>query len=244
LTPTRSSTFERAIAYPYRIPAKSYIYHDGASDELAAGSAFPDVGRLTPVLAVGSNQSPEQLARKFPGADWAPIPVARVTIANFDTVYSAHITTYGSIAATLHHAPGTTVTLFVNWLDHDQLARMHETELPNENYEFGCLNDLQIKAEVGPSLDQVYLYHGQRGIFAPDDNSISLTEVPASGRTGQHMTQHEIQGHLRDRMAPEKSLEDFINDSVSDPAIRQSRTADMAQDRLVFSYPGYVPSAL
>jgi len=239
-----SSEFNRAIGYPYRIPAKSYIYHDGASDELAAGSAFPDVGHLTPVLAVGSNQSPEQLARKFPGSGWAPIPVARVSIRDFDTVYSAHITTYGSIAATLHHAPGTAVTLFVNYLDEQQLERMHETELPNENYEFGCLTELALKAEVGPELDQVHLYQGQRGIFAPDGKSISLTEVPATGRTGQHMTQHEIQSHLRDRLTPGKSLDEFIHGSVSNPDTRRIRTAEMARDRLVFSYSGYVPSAL
>ena len=138
------NVFDRAISYPYPIPSCSYVYHNGACDEVSAGALFPDVTGLTPVLAVGSNQSPGQLARKFPGLDWAPIPVSRVGLEDFDTVYSAHITGYGSIAATLFYAPGTIVNLFVNWLNEAHLRRMHETELGNENYEFGRLANVRL----------------------------------------------------------------------------------------------------
>lgn len=53
---------------------------------------------LTPVLAVGSNAAPAQLARKFP-ADMLPevvIPVLRCVLPDFDVVYAPLISSYGS----------------------------------------------------------------------------------------------------------------------------------------------------
>jgi len=236
--------FDRAIGYPYPIPPRSYVYHNGACDEVSAGVPFPDVSGLTPVLAVGSNQSPRQLARKFPGPDWAPIPVSRVGLEDFDTVYSAHITGYGSIAATLFYAPGTIVNLFVNWLNETHLRRMHETELGNENYEFGRLADVCLRPETGPALNEVSLYHGLRGIFAPEGHPVPLAEVSANYRQFDAMTQHQVQTCIRDRLDPEKPLEDFVHESVADPEVRTSRTERIGRGSLPFAYEGYVPSAL
>ncbi len=236
--------FDRAIGYPYPFPQCSYIYHDGACEEVSSDACFPDVSRLTPVLAVGSNQSPQQLARKFPCADWAPIPVSRVALKDFDTVYSAHITGYGSIAATLCYMPGTTVNLFVNWLDGAHLGRMHETELGNENYEFGRLSDIHLEAETGPSLTEVSLYHGLRGIFAKDGDPVPLAEVLANNRQHDEMTQHQVQSYIRDRLEPEKPLETFIQESVASPEIRKFRTERIGEGGLLFTYEGYVPSGL
>lgn len=71
------------------------------------GAAIPEQasqrkGR-TAVLAYGSNASPLQLARKFPAADFkdedALIPVVRGTLADFDVVYAAHISSCESVIA-------------------------------------------------------------------------------------------------------------------------------------------------
>ena len=55
--------------------------------------------KLTPVLAVGSNAAPAQLARKFP-AELFPngvvIPVLRCVLPDFDVVYAPLISSYGS----------------------------------------------------------------------------------------------------------------------------------------------------
>jgi len=236
--------FERAIGYPYTIPERSYVYHNGACEEVSSDTAFPDVFGLTPVLAVGSNQSPSQLARKFPGPDWAPIPVSRVALEDFDTVYSAHITGYGSVAATLFHAPGTVVSLFVNWLNDSHLRRMHETELGNENYQFGRLAGVNLRSEAGPSLNGVSLYHGLRGIFAPEGRPVPLAEVPARNRQHEDMTQRQVQTCIRDRVDPGKPLKDFIQESVTDVQTRNSRTERIGRGSLPFSYEGYVPTAL
>ena len=106
----------RALGYPYPIPDHSYVVHNGdVSPMLGDQAARLREGRI-PVLAVGSNQSPAQITRKFNGTDWPNVPCERCTMYDFDTVFSAHIAHYGSIAAALHPSPGTKVNLFINWL--------------------------------------------------------------------------------------------------------------------------------
>jgi len=234
--------FARATSYPYRIPDHSYVYQDGGIEPLTTAVERLDFGGRTPVLAVGSNQSPEQLSRKFAGADWGMIPVVRTDLKDFDVVYSAHITAYGSVAATLHQAPGVTVSLFVNWLDDRQLNRMHETELPNENYEYGCLTGIEPLPETGPAVDDLYVYNSRRGVFAPEGEPIALEEVPARNRYWPSRTQPEIQNLVRDHIAPGKPIEEFIGKSVTDGKTRQERSEIMANGALQFSFSGYVPS--
>ncbi len=236
--------FDRAIGYPYAIPSSSYIYHNGSYDEVRGSVEFSDVAGLTPVLAVGSNQSPVQLARKFRGPDWAPIPVSRVTLKDFDTVYSAHVTGYGSIAATLCYVPGTTVTLFVNWLDDAHLRHMHQIELGNENYEFGVLFGIDLQAETGQVLNAISLYHGLRGIYAPDGQPVPLTEVKAVNRQHTGKTQRQMLTLIKDRLQPDVSLEVFVRESATDKTVRQSRTAIIGESSLPFSYDGYSPNIL
>ena len=69
------------------------LKNHGARWELAKGE------KLTPVLAVGSNAAPTQLARKFPPdlfPDGVVIPVLRCVLPDFDVVYAPLISSYGS----------------------------------------------------------------------------------------------------------------------------------------------------
>src|SRR3546814_20831446 len=61
------------------------------------------------------------------------IPVTRTWLGDHDVVYSAHVTRYGSLSATLHRAPGTRVQVYVTWLTEAQLPRMHETEIDRKS---------------------------------------------------------------------------------------------------------------
>jgi len=203
VTPPRldhESELSRALGYPYPLTHQSFVYRSATPDAvqlIGAADPFPDVAGRTPVLAVGSNQSPQQLARKFRGSEWGDIPTARVHLQDFDTVYSAHVTGYGSIAATLHPSPGTRVALYVNWLSPAQLEAMHATELTSENYTFGRLDGVQLTVEAGPELASVHFYQGRRGAFVPDGDIIPLAEVPASGRRFSAKTQLEILTRVR-----------------------------------------------
>ena len=60
--------------------------------------ALPPPQAWTAVLGIGSNGSPEQLARKFPPSKFpqAVIPAVRCALQDFDVVYAPLIASYGS----------------------------------------------------------------------------------------------------------------------------------------------------
>ena len=79
----RQAALARARGYPYAIPDRSYHWRGGQVSEF---DAVKSAGR-TPVLAVGSNQSPEQLTRKFGHLDDWEIPVQRCSTGSFRCRY-------------------------------------------------------------------------------------------------------------------------------------------------------------
>ena len=64
-------------------------------------------GGFTPVLAIGSNAAPSQLARKYGGGEpsWpqmdVAVPCVRLGLEDHDVVYCPLLSSYGSIPATL-----------------------------------------------------------------------------------------------------------------------------------------------
>ena len=61
-------------------------------------ASLPSPHSWTPVLGIGSNGSPEQLARKYLPAKFpnAVIPTVRCALRDFDVVYAPLISSYGS----------------------------------------------------------------------------------------------------------------------------------------------------
>ena len=214
----------RAKSYPYAIPNRSFVYRNGDPHYLEPGSATLNLDGRTPVLAVGSNQSPEQLARKFEGGAWGEIPVLRIVLHDYDSVYSPHIATYGAVAATLQEAPGVRVSLFVTWLTDDQLIHMHTTEVSSANYGFGQLCNLRVDVDMGPPLEALFIYNSTRGTLCSEGTPVPLSEVPAAGRTWAAMSQIEIQHHVQERLAPDSALDTFIYESINDPVLRRRRS--------------------
>lgn len=228
----------RALGYPYPIPDASYVVNRGDVHALDAGTIDTYRQARTPVLAVGSNQSPMQIARKYPETDWAPIACERCVLDDFDTVYSAHITGYGSIAAALHPSPGTQVTLYVNWLDDAQMERMHTTELGNENYAFAKLHDIAITTELGLKMSDVYFYRSNAGAYSPDGTPIPLAEVPAANRRWLALGQRDIQGRVHALTAPDTVFDAFVLSSIEDTDERRRRTGVMGLHKAAFAHPG------
>ena len=228
----------RAKTYPYPIPSESFIFANGRPLNFGPKDISPDLSYRTPVLAVGSNQSPEQLARKFPGADWGPIPVICVRLRNFDSVYSPHITAYGAIPATLQVSLGVEVTLFISWLDARQLVRMHKTELSSANYRFGKLNPIDLEVELGPSLEAVYMYTSTHGTLSDSGGPIPVSEIFARGRSRLGLNQVGVQRYVRDLLAPTMELDTFISESIADPEIRRRRSDQLK----VYAQPFMSPS--
>ncbi len=232
---------ERALAYPYDVPDRSYVIHAG---KVRVVTSSPDLGDLkdrTAVLAVGSNQSPRALAWKFADPADGHVPVQRIHLTGFDSVYSAHFAGYGSVPATLHTAPGTVVTLFVNWLTPTQLSQMHGTEVGAGNYAYGELTDFEAKVDVGPRPDRLGLYLSTRGALSIDGAPVPLAETPAKNRPWRARTQRQVMTHLRDRFAHGGAVEDFVQHLIDDRRARQGKSRDLRQGAHRFDHPGFRP---
>ena len=227
-----------AKAYPFAAPGESYLFKDGAAAPLAAVGRETFAGR-TAVLAHGSNRSPDQLRRKF-GAE-AEIPVTRAWLADYDVVYSAHVTQYGSIAADLRHAPGVRACVYVTWLSETQLARMHETELGGENYRYGVMERIELTLETGPAggLGEAWAYLSSRGCLAADGQPQGLAAVEADGRPHGALDQDGALEAVRARHRTRETLDHFILSNVRDPARRKGLIAEMRAHALPSAAPHF-----
>lgn len=105
-------------------------------DYLAERGGAPIAGR-TPVLAVGSNRSPAQLARKLhePARPaLGLVPITRARVRGLGTGHSAHIGRWGYIPTTPAGRPGWH-DQWITWLDETQLEIVNATEI---NYRLSC----------------------------------------------------------------------------------------------------------
>ena len=235
-----------AKAYPFSIPGYSFVYRDGQAHPAAAGeidvTALASEGRA-PVIACGSNRSPEQLHRKYRHLDGSvTIPVQRAWLADFDVVYAAHITRYGSIAATLQHVAGTSVEVSITWLDEPQLELMHGTEGRGHSYDYVRLSGLDLSlesaADGGDRLGSAFAYNYRGGCLKHDGAPLALAEAEAANRPHPAMTQPEVQAHVHSRLAGGGDLDTFILENVTDADARRAREEHLAGDALAFAWPG------
>ncbi|MFM9366724.1 hypothetical protein [Streptomyces sp. Da 82-17] len=139
-----------------------------------------DLDRRHPVLAVGSNASPAQIAYKLAqrslGSD---VPMVPVTVRGIGIGCSAHVGRAGYVAAAPYPDPGSTRTLVLSWLDDEQLAAVDATELPNYRRRWldGSYAEGAGAYVEGPGA---WLYTGERGVLAgPDGRPLPAGEQGA-----------------------------------------------------------------
>jgi hypothetical protein len=236
MTDPHAARLARATTYPFPRHDHCFLFADGLAERLPTDAACDTDGRV-PVLAAGSNQSHEQLARKYAGrAEFAGtvIPAWRGRLIDFDTVYAAKFTGYGSIPATFQRSPGTAVTVFVQWLTPPQLQRMHETE---GGYDYDRLTGIRVELDRGGVLTEAFAYSSSTGCLALDGAHVAIAELAATGRRFRAMTQPEILAAMRDRLAPGLDLNAFILQNLDDAALRESRAAELHRTALPLAFP-------
>ncbi len=231
-----------AKGYPYSAPSGSYFFGAGEARPLAAGTRdgqlFQD---RVPVIAHGSNRAPEQLARKFGNS--SEIPVSRARLHDYDVVYSAHMSRYGAIAATLQHTPGVEVEVFVTWLTGVQLTRMHETELGAEIYGYGEMRGIRLVLEAGPAerIEQAGIYLSGHGCLSFGGGPIGLGAVTASGRRYRSLEQAEALALVQAQLRPAESLDAMILSAIRQPAARHSLIGDLRAHAVPPEAPHFQP---
>ncbi|WP_020591005.1 hypothetical protein [Kiloniella laminariae] len=248
-----------AKGYPFEAPSSSYLFEDGQArlfSEFQNGELDYWRGQLqqrTAVIAHGSNRSPEQLARKFAGhpAGREVIPVTAIWLEDHEVVYSAHMARYGSIAAELIYCPGTAVQVFVTWLDQTQLLRMHESELPSENYTYGCLGcNWSLAAQEDDALDispqsvKLMVYRSTAGALNHKGKAVAISALPARGRSLQAWQQSEVLQHVHEvhgfrQCGEPESLDQAILESIEITDYRQRLVQSLKKQSLDVSHPSY-----
>jgi hypothetical protein len=226
-------TLARARDYPYSIPARSFVYRD-----CGAGEFDPSLcsGR-TPVLAIGSNQSPQRLAEKFGDDASHVIPVQRARLKDFDVVYSAHVSTYGAVPAMLQVSEGSEVDLAVTWLNGAQLEIMNHSEARAANYAFALVDELELGLEGGGRSSSAYAYVSSRGHLSHDGDAVALAAITCGGRRYREMSTAQALEVVRGRTAPEMDADAFVLKLVAEESYRRAVTMMLAADAVPFAHP-------
>ena len=226
----RASRLARARGYPYPYPGRSYVWQSGDVTDFDLGMTE---GR-TAVLAVGSNRAPSRLDQKYIGKYEVPIPVQHARLKDFDIVYAAHLTRYGSVPAMLQRAPGTTVELAVTWLDDEQLEIMHATE---GGYYYAEIEGVDLTYDDGTRADSVHLYVGREGHLVHEAQPVALIEIDGEDRPHAARNTAQVLEIVHQRVAPDMPHDDFILRVIEDTGFRRDCSSQMSEDAVPFDYP-------
>jgi hypothetical protein len=187
-----AAILKRALDYPYATPERSYLYRGGRAEELPTNG--PDLGGRIPLLSYGANAAPEALARKLASLPGEAMPVIRAELEGFDVVYSAHVSPYGAVPATLHESPGTTAPVFVIHPTPEQRALLSASE---PNYDLVEVNGIAA-------------YRSKHGRLSIGGAAVALAAVRSAGRTLPELDEPAVLEHVRAHVEPKLGLAEFV----------------------------------
>lgn len=218
---SRAQELLRAFLYPYAAPEYDFLFKAGICEQVAQ----LDVARLAygriAVLAVGSNRAPVQLSAKFSHQNLSDeILVTHGWMDHHDIVYSAHMTGYGAIPATLAPSPGTKVRIAITWLTASQLSHMHVTESVPIHYTYQQLHGRDITLDCGLKPDYVGTYQSVAGHVFDQADVFALSEIHAQRRRYKPFSQWDMIDHLA-RRAGYSMQPEFVLRLIDDPALRK-----------------------
>lgn len=200
----RQAILKRALTYPYATPGRSFLYREGRAEELPEDF---DLDGRTPLLSYGANAAPEALALKLTALPGEPLPVARSELRDFDVVYSAHVSPYGAVPATIVESPGTVAPVFVLHPTAEQHALLTATEL---NYDLVRIGEADA-------------YRSKHGCLEFDGSPVALAAVRSRGRTLPELDQPAVLERVRVQLEPELTLEEFIHACIERGGIKPLR---------------------
>ena len=188
-----AAILRRALTYPYATPERSYLYLDGRAEELPPPG--PDLGGRTPLISYGANSAPEALARKLASLPGVEMPVMRAELEGFDVVYSAHVSPYGAVPATLVESPGTRAPVFVIHPTEEQRALLTASE---PNYDL-------------VEVQGVAAYRSRHGCLSVGGSPVALAAVRSRGRTLPELDEPAVLERVRAQLEPALELEEFVH---------------------------------
>ncbi|MCX3064123.1 hypothetical protein [Streptomyces beihaiensis] len=190
-------------------PARWTVPGRGPLDRLLTAAGGAGAAERTPVVAVGSNAAPAQVAYKLRrtglpvAVPMVPLPVDGVAVG-----CSAHIGLRGYVAAAPYPAPAERRTLVVSWLDAEQLAAVDATEEPNYR-----------RVPLGPA-GGLQLYVSEHGVLVDPG-----TGAPRPGGGDQAALLRTLlagSAALRTLLGPEP--EDWVRAAAASASVREEGT--------------------
>lgn len=251
-------SFEVAVGYPWPRPDGSFVLIEGEGRLLADLDTEQRASLLeeftgsgsgrTPMLAIGSNASPEGLWRKFAHF---PDPEDRTLLAisgrlhDFDVGASAELALYGAMPATIFPSPGTRVSTTAVWLTDTQLTQLAWAEVP---YWLGRLETrFEPETPVGElgfdGFERSLVFVNRFGAFAPDGEPLALAAIPASERVSEALDQIQLLQRLAAVVfGPETSAEDMVRMAHERPGDIGPRVAEaMRSNSIPFESDRWTP---
>ncbi|MEY8566914.1 hypothetical protein AALF15_10105 [Corynebacteriaceae bacterium 7-707] len=165
-----------------------------SSGTLTAEGYFPgEVGLVgiaddldrTAVVAVGSNASPGVMRTKLRNHGVSPVvPFIRACVPDTTTAFTAHVSPRGYIAAAPYRQPGAQTTMWVSFLDREQLECVDETEAPN--YDRIHVDDT-LMLDNSDELHGYDIYRSSWGLIpdVPHHTGRDIAPVPFARRQAQ-----------------------------------------------------------
>jgi len=200
----REAILRRALTYPYATPERSYLYREGRAEDLPVDF---DLDGRRPLISYGANAAPEALALKLAALPGEPMPVVRSQLRDFDVVYSAHVSPYGAVPATLLESPGTVAPVSVIHPTEEQHALLTATEL---NYDLVRISGAEA-------------YRSKHGCLELDGSPVALAAIRAEGRTLPELDEPGVLERVRAQLEPDLGLEQFIHACVERGGIKPLR---------------------
>lgn len=187
-------------------------------------------GRRYPVLAIGSNGSPAQLAYKLSRAD-VPVllPMVPARVGGLGAGVSAHISKTGFVSASPYADSGEESTLIVSWLDAAQLAAVDHTE-PNYHRVFLPGTVFPVVLPSGERLGGCHAYVNRHGVLGE--------HTGGSARPWRAQEQRALLGRL---LAESAALRELFGPSPDSFVERARASAELrAAGAAVFRAEGWI----
>jgi len=247
----RQQLIARAKAYPYARTAMPALlmgeqvrvlrrfdpgngeYHLAiGADERATDTVvghLPPSAVQTPLLAVGANGSPAVLGRKLSAQGHRPqVVMVQARVADHAVVYSAHLTAYASVPATIHYSPGSYARIAVLFMPPGELQALHASESLGVNYAFGRLDAASVELASGETLDAPGAYLSLHGCLMRNGQPLAVDEIPQSCPFPA-LTQESTLNYVREVVSPDVALDEFILRNALDEAWRQENIRSLAR---------------
>jgi len=194
---------------------------------------LPTLAERVPVLAYGSNRSPQTLGLKFdhhgydaPGGTVA-VPVLAGTLSGLDVV-AAGLSSQGYVYADVAPSPGTEISVLLTLLDPEQAAAIHDSEGVGRGlYECALVPGFSVANSVagaGGTLD-VLAYAGLHPVFVSPDTGtpVAFSAIAASGRRFAAYEQVDLMAHVLSTTGIAREVAGLLGLGADDPPVEIAR---------------------